>query len=187
MITDHWSLINAFCMTEISLTIEEASRKAAGMILPVLFATGVPFFVLHGITPFMDWTIGGVLLFVGLLIVGIPVHELLHALVFGAFARGGYKSIRFGIAARIFAPYCHCSGPIRVRWYRIGAILPLIVLGAFPFAVSLFVGSFGWWLFGYFYTIAAGGDLVALKMLKNIPGHRKVLDHSEKMGFYVLD
>ncbi len=174
-------------MTEISLTIEETARKAAGLILPVFFATGIPFFVLHGMAPFMDWTIEGVLLFLLFLIAGIPVHELLHAFVFGAFARGGYKAVKFGIDRSTYTPYCHCTAPIRVRWYRLGALLPLIVLGVVPFVYSLFIGSFGWWLFGYIYIIAAGGDLVALKLLKGISAHRKVLDHPEKMGFYVLD
>ncbi|MGM0375665.1 MAG: DUF3267 domain-containing protein [Bacteroidota bacterium] len=174
-------------MTEISMTIEETARKAAGMILPVLFATGIPFFVLHGFHPFTGWEWSEVFLFMLLLVFGIPMHELLHALIFGAFARGGYKSIKFGFERSTYTPYCHCTRPIRVRWYRFGAILPLFVLGAFPFAISLFNGSFGWWLFGYLYIIAAGGDLVALKMLKELHGHRKVLDHPEKMGFYVLD
>ena len=174
-------------MREISLTIEETARKAVGMILPFLFVMGIPFFVLHGLTPFMEWSIGGVSLFLGVVLAGIPVHELLHALVFGAFAKGGYKSIKFGIERATYTPYCHCTTPIRAQWYRVGALLPLIVLGVAPFVVSLFSGSFGWWLFGYFYTIAAGGDLVAIKMLKDIPAHRKVLDHPEKMGFYVID
>lgn len=172
-------------MTEISLTIEETARKAAGLILPVLFATGVPFFVLYGIHPFYDWS--GVLQFMLVLIAGIPIHELLHGLVFGAFAHGGYRSVKFGVDKHTYTPYCHCNAPIRVQYYRLGALLPLFALGVAPFVVSLFNGSFGWWLYGFFFIVAAGGDLVALKMLKDIPGHRKVLDHPEKMGFYVLD
>ena len=174
-------------MTEIALTIEETARKAAGLILPALFATGIPFFVLHGFHPFMDWSWESVVLFIVILILGVPLHELLHALVFGAFARGGYRALKFGFDRSTYTPYCHCTGPIRVQWYRLGAVTPLLILGAVPFAVSLFNGSFGWWLFGYFYIIAAGGDLVALKLLKGLPAHRKVLDHPEKMGFYVLD
>jgi hypothetical protein len=174
-------------MTEISLSIEEVTRKAVGLILPVLFATGIPFFVLHGFSPFAEWSLVGVGLFIVILIFGIPAHELLHALVFGAFARGGYRSVKFGVDRSTYTPYCHCTTPIRVQWYRVGALLPLLLMGVVPFVISLFSGSFGYWLFGYFYIIAAGGDLVALKMLKNIPAHRKVLDHPEKMGFYVLD
>ena len=174
-------------MTEISLTIEETARKAAGLILPVLFATGIPFFVLHGLSPFDGWSIMGTLQFLILLMVGIPVHEFLHGIVFGAFAHGGYKSVKFGVDRSTFTPFCHCKAPIRVQYYRLGALMPLFVLGALPFVLSLFNGSFAWWLYGYIYIIAAGGELVALKMLKNIPGHRKVLDHPHKMGFYVLD
>jgi len=174
-------------MTEISLTIEETARKAAGLILPVLFATGIPFFVIYGMHPLQGWSFSGVSVFFVLLIIGIPTHELLHGLVFGAFAHGGYKSVSFGLDRSTHTPYCHCKAPIRVQYYRLGALMPLFVLGVAPFVFSLFNGSFGWWLFGYLYIIAAGGDLVALKMLKKISGHRKVLDHPEKMGFYVLD
>jgi hypothetical protein len=174
-------------MREISLTIEEVARKAVGLILPVLFATGIPFFVLHGWEPFQYWSWMGVIVFLGCVIAGIPLHELLHALVFGMFARGGYKSVKFGVEKRTFTPYCHCTTPIRVQYYRVGALMPLLVLGLTPFVVALFTGSLGFWLFGYIYIIGAGGDLVALKMLKKIPGHKKVLDHPEKMGFFVLD
>lgn len=174
-------------MREISLTIEETARKAVGLILPVFFATGIPFFVLHGWEPFQQWNWMEVLVFLGCVIAGIPIHELLHALVFGLFARGGYKSIKLGVEKRTYTPYCHCTAPIRVQYYRVGALMPLLVLGVAPFVVALLTGSIGFWIFGYIYIIGAGGDLVALKMLKKIPGHKKVLDHPEKMGFFVLD
>lgn len=116
-------------MREISMTIEETARKAVGLILPVLFATGIPFFVLHGLEPFLQWSWSGVLVFFLCLVIGVPVHELLHALVFGMFARGGYKSVKFGIEPRTYTPYCHCTSPIRVQYYRLGALMPFLVLG----------------------------------------------------------
>jgi len=65
--------------------------------------------------------------------------------------------------------------------------MPLLVLGVVPYVAALFTGSLGFWVFGYVYMIGAGGDLVAVKMLKKIPGHKKVLDHPEKMGFFLID
>lgn len=174
-------------MTEITITIEEAAKKAMGLIIPTLFVTGIPFFVLHGKGPFYDWSWSGILFFLLLVIIGIPIHELLHALIFGLFSRGGFKSVKLGLDRSTYTPYCHCSTPIRVQYYRIGALFPMFVLGVAPFVLSLFNGSFGWWLFGYIFIVAAGGDLVALKLLKKIPAHRKVLDHPQKMGFFVLD
>ncbi len=174
-------------MREISLTIEETARKAVGFILPVFFATGIPFFVLHGWQPFQDWSWMGFFVFLGSVFLGVPFHELLHALIFGMFARGGYKSIRLGVERRTYTPYCHCTAPIRVQYYRLGALMPLLILGLAPFVVSLLTGSFGFWLFGFIFSIGAGGDLVAIEMLKKIPGHKKVQDHPEKMGFFVLD
>ena len=174
-------------MREISLSIEEVASKALGFILPAFFITGIPFFVLHGVEPFQQWSWSGVLVFIVCLFAGIPLHELLHGLVFGLFARGGFKSVRFGIDKKTYSPFCHCTTPIRVHYYRLGALLPLLALGLVPYVMALFNGLFAFWLFGYLYIVAAGGDLLALKMLKTVPGHKKVLDHPEKMGFYVLD
>ncbi len=174
-------------MKEIALTIEETNRKAIKLVIPIAVIMAVLFVLLHGYRAFFNWSWIGSVVFVGSVLSGIFIHELLHALVLGLFVRGGFSSIKFGFDRNTFTPYCHCTKPIRVRWYRLGAIMPLILQGILPFVVSLFTGSLGWWAFGVLFTVGAGGDLLAIEMLSGLRSRARVLDHPEKMGFYLLE
>ncbi len=174
-------------MKEIALSIEETSRRAVKVVIPIAAIMTLLFVLLHGYRAFLYWSWVGSAFFLGNVLFGIVLHEGLHAMVFGVFVRGGVKSIRFGFDKNTFSPYCHCTKPIRVRWYRLGAVTPLLIQGVFPFVVSLFTGSLGWWAYGLLFTIGAGGDILALEMLSGIRDRARVLDHPEKMGFYLLD
>lgn len=174
-------------MKEITLTIEETGRKALKRAIPIVVVMTLLFMLLHGYEPFLSWSWIGTGVFLGSVLVGIVLHELLHALILGAFVQGGYRSIKFGLDKNTFTPYCHCVKPLRVRWYRAGALVPLFIQGVLPFVVSLFVGSLGWWAYGLLFTIGAGGDMLAVEMLSGIPGRAWVQDHPRKMGFYLID
>ena len=54
------------------------------------------------------------IIFAGILILSIPVHEGLHALFWG-LARGSFKGIRFGVVVRALTPFCACAYPFRPR------------------------------------------------------------------------
>ncbi len=41
------------------------------------------------------------------LVVLIVLHELLHGLVFGIFAKNHFRSVRFGVVWKAVAPYCN--------------------------------------------------------------------------------
>ena len=174
-------------MKEIALSIEETSQKAVKVVIPIAMIMVVLFGLLHGWRAFLDWSWVGSAFFLGNVLFGIVLHEGLHALVFGLFVRGGFKSIKISFDKNTLTPYCHCTKPIRVRWYRLGAMIPLLIQGVGPFVVSLFTGSLGWWAYGVLFTIGAGGDILALEMLSGIRNRARVLDHPEKMGFYLLD
>jgi len=114
---------------------------------------------------------------------GIIVHELLHGLTWGYFAKNGLKSIKFGIKWKFLTPYCHCKEPLKVKHYKIGGAMPLIVMGIIPSVIGLIIGHGGILSFGIFFTWAAGGDIIALYMLSKLDGDMYVSDHPEKMGF----
>ncbi len=174
-------------MKEIALTIEETAQKAVKLVIPIVVVMVLLFVLLHGFRPFMNWSWVGAALFLGSVLAGVVLHELLHAAVLGAFARGGYRAIKFGMDKNTLTPYCHCTKPIRARWYRLAALAPLLVQGGFPFAVSLFTGNMAWWAYGLLFTVGASGDLLAIEMLAKIPGRTRVQDHPYKMGFYVME
>lgn len=119
------------------------------------------------------------LLFLG----GIIIHELLHGLTWGYFASNGMKSIKFGVKWKFLTPYCHCKEPLKVKHYKIGGAMPLIILGIIPSIVGLIIGHGGVLAFGIIFTWAAGGDIIALYMLRKLDNNIYVSDHPEKMGF----
>ncbi len=120
-----------------------------------------------------------------ILVVGIVIHELLHGLTWGIFAKKGLKSIHFGINWKYLTPYCHCGEPLKVKQYRLGVVMPLFILGILPFLVSLLLGNGYWFFFSLFFTWSAGGDIIGLWMLRKIKPDQLVSDHPEKMGFYI--
>tara|TARA_B110000914_G_scaffold214101_1_gene216629 strand:+ start:858 stop:1418 length:561 start_codon:yes stop_codon:yes gene_type:complete len=114
---------------------------------------------------------------------GIIVHELLHGLTWGYFASNGLKSIKFGIKWSFLTPYCHCKEPLKVKHYKIGGAMPLIVMGIIPSIIGLIIGNGGILSFGIIFTLAAGGDIIALYMLRKLDNNIYVSDHPKKMGF----
>lgn len=125
---------------------------------------------------FMDYFL---LFFLG----GIIIHELLHGLTWGYFASKGLKSIKFGIEWKSLTPYCHCKEPLKVKHYKIGGAMPLIVMGIIPSIIGLIMGHGGILSFGVFFTWAAGGDIITLYMMRKLDKDVYVSDHPEKMGF----
>jgi len=117
---------------------------------------------------------------------GSILHELIHGLTWSFFLKRGFKAIKFGFMWKAIAPYCHCKDPIKVRYYRLGIIMPLLVLGIVPLILAIISGSGYLVIFGGFFTLGAGGDIFAMIMLRNFDGDIWVNDHPKKMGFYVL-
>jgi len=114
---------------------------------------------------------------------GIVLHELLHGLTWGYFASNGMKSIEFGVKWQFLTPYCHCKEPLKVKHYKIGCAMPLIVMGIIPSIIGLVIGHGGILSFGIFFTWTAGGDMIALYMLRKLDNQMYISDHPKKMGF----
>lgn len=178
---------------EYTLPMEKVNMLALELIAPVLLIEFTPMVVIHGISlsAFKELTFGTATIdFVKLFIaitMGVFIHELLHALGWVFFTNHGYKSIRFGVKWQYLTPYCHCKEPLKRNQFYIGAALPLLVLGVMPVVVACFTGSFKLWFFGFFFTVAAGGDIVAMWMLRNVRKEQRVQDHPSEMGFVIVD
>jgi hypothetical protein len=136
--------------------------------------------LLDGMYRFADWPS-----FLFVILIGVPLHELIHALAWMWFGRISLKEIRFGVKA--LTPYAHCKVPIRARAYRIGAFMPAFLLGFLPYAIGL-IGGDGWFTsFGLVFIFAAGGDLLVLWALRGVDGEAWVEDHPSRAGCYVMD
>lgn len=98
----------------------------------------------------------------------------------------GFKSIKFGVISKYLTPYCHCKEPLLVNHYITGAIMPAIILGIIPSVLSIITGYPGLFMFGLFFTFAAGGDFMIIDILKKEPMNNLVQDHPSKIGCYIF-
>jgi hypothetical protein len=127
-------------------------------------------------------TLNESILFLLLMIVSIPVHELLHGLAWSLRCREGWKSIYVGVMWSKLTPFCNCMEPLNRRSYLFGALAPLAVLGILPGCVSLLVESPLLLLFSAYNILAAGGDTTIALMLRKYKG-ALFLDHPTDCGF----
>ena len=127
----------------------------------------------------------GLLHIVALLVAGIVVHELLHGLGWMVFAGVPRSEIHIGVKWKLLTPYAHTPVRMPVRGYCWGAFLPGLLLGILPTLLAIAGGSFVLLGFGFFFTVAAGGDFLILWLLRNVPVGAQVADHPSRVGAIV--
>jgi hypothetical protein len=125
--------------------------------------------------------------FIPAIVLGAITHELIHGLSWATFGGRSVRSIKFGFQLKTLTPYAHSKVPLTARVYRIGALMPALVLGALPYLVGLGVGSGLLAVFGLVFIFAAGGDLLVLWLLRMVRGEALVEDHPSRVGCYVLE
>ncbi len=183
---------------EVAMEGGQANLWALVFVIPIILLFGLPYYLLYlrdlsaeTLLEFLNRN-RPVLLFRSfwillILAAGIVLHELIHGMVFLIFCRHGIRSIKFGIMWQYLSPYCHCSEPLKVRQYIVGALMPALVLGFVPAILGIITGKIVLLLFGIFFSVAAGGDFLIVWLLRKEPGKSLVLDHESKVGCYVIE
>ena len=131
-------------------------------------------------TPYLIWAIV-------CLVAGIIAHELIHGIVWMYFADKKNGHIKFGFNWITLTPYTHCTEPMDVTSYRLGAAAPGIILGIVPYLIGLVAGNPVITLFGLFFSFAASGDALILWILRKVEKGKLVEDHPTKAGCYVIE
>lgn len=167
-----------------TIDIVQANKVALVVLLGSVIVFGVPFHLIWKPAWTSFFSLGFMFFF--MLIAGIVLHELIHGLVFGLFAKDGFKSIRFGVMWKMLTPYCHCKEPLKIKHYFAGALMPAFLLGIVPAVISWFNGNSGWLLFGIFFTAAAAGDFMVVYVLRREDRNNLVQDHPSEAGCYVF-
>lgn len=138
--------------------------------------------LLEGLSRLTDWRS-----IIPILLIGVPLHEIIHGLAWAYFGKKSPKCIRFGFQWRSLTPYAHCQVPIRAGAYRWGAGMPALLLGFLPYALGLIIGQ-GWFAaFGLLFILAAGGDLLVLWLIREVKREALVEDHPSRVGCVVDD
>lgn len=123
---------------------------------------------------------------IGVLIAGVVLHEALHAVGWTVASDEGWDTVSFGFQLKSLTPYAHIDGPISVRAYRVGTLLPGAALGILPWAIGLATRTGLLGLFGVVFAVSATGDLMALWLLRCARPDQRVEDHPERVGVYLL-
>lgn len=170
-------------------TMSLTAANIAGLaLMPLLILVAVmPYLLLQGTTALANTlsTLSGhpatALWLLLSFVIGIFVHEGLHALAWGAIA--GFQNIKFGF--KEMTPYTHCTVPMPARAYRIGAALPGVLLGILPSIAAALMGSAALLIFSILMMIGAAGDVMILWMLRDLNESTRVQDHPSKVGCLV--
>jgi hypothetical protein len=123
--------------------------------------------------------------FLFVFLLGIVFHEILHGLTWSIYAKSGFKSIKFGFKWKHLTPFCHCTEELKVKHYKRGAVMPLLVLGLLPSIYAVIVGNSTVFFYGLVFTCVSAGDIIVLFMLRKLNNEIYIFDHPNKMGFYV--
>ena len=174
---------------DLSVSLGQANLYSLALALPPLAVLFGIYLVLspgEGLASAHLTVVSGVV-FLAFLLLGIVVHEVIHGVAWALFGGLPLKRIRFGLAASTLTPYAHALDPLPAGAYRLGALLPAVVLGILPFAVGAAVGSLMLTMYGMAFVFAAGGDLLVLWLIRKVGRNVRVQDHPTRAGCIVLE
>ena len=161
---------------------------AAVVVFVVTFLVGFLISALAVKAPFVvtGHVAGDAGLAVGLVIVGVVLHEGLHALGAIMFGKARKDDIKFGAKWKEGVFYCHVDKPIPLKAYRGMLILPLAVtLVAFALVVA-FGGTCLLVALSLLVAGASGDVAMFVGSWKEKDKNRLVLDHPDTTAYYLL-
>lgn len=128
-----------------------------------------------------------ILVFAAIIVLGSILHELIHGFSWAYFGHKPLNAIKFGFQSKTLTPYAHCREPMEVQAYRLGGGMPLLVLGILPSTIGIGIGN-GWIMFlGFIFTMAAGGDMLVLWLIRGVRSGQLVKDHPTRVGCYLIE
>lgn len=117
-----------------------------------------------------------------IIVFGIALHEFIHGLTWSYFTKDGFKSIKFGVVWKMLTPYCHCKEPLLIKHYKIGGIMPAIVLGFIPALIGIAFENIRFLFFGIFFIAGAIGDFMLIYLIWKEKNDDLIQDHPSEIG-----
>ena len=191
------------CFEKFSSEMQKKGYKIKNMIIDIQKAsylgplTMLPFFavtfcIYNNVNGFdLDDISRGFAVAVPLLILCLIIlHELIHGITWGFFAKNHFHSIDFGIIWSSFSPYCTCIEPLKKWQYLLGTAMPTFVLGGGGAVIAVMTNQLLLFFLAECMILSGGGDfLIILKgMLYHTDKKEKVYcDHPYECGFVVFE
>jgi len=121
-----------------------------------------------------------------LLFLGIAIHEFLHAVTWMFLQKEGFNNIKFGFNWQALTPYTHYLKPMETWKYRLGGIMPALVMGVLPLAISYIIKNAIVNFVGFLFLWAAAGDMISLWLIRKLKPTQLVQDHPHELGVIVI-
>lgn len=172
-----------------TISLLRANLAGVPLFLALMIAVILPYAALHGKGETMlgAMTFGKLVVLIPSIIAGTVAHEGIHGLGWALAGRLPLSTVRYGFHWKTVTPYAHLTVPIASRAYRVGVVLPGILVGLVPAAAGYAFSSAPLVWFGGLFTGAAAGDLLGLWAIRRIPAETFVRDHPSRVGCTVVD
>jgi hypothetical protein len=123
-----------------------------------------------------------IFIFLAAYIVGLLLHELIHALAMILISGVSFSDIHFGFNRRYISPYTHCNKIIPVRGFRIGLLLPVLITGLLPLIIGIASNILLITIIGGLLTAGGIGDIIGFCYLVKLPGDALIRDYRYELG-----
>ena len=149
---------------ELTLDLRKAQIIGGLLGLTLVFVLLLPYYLIFGAEEVMKIRdFFRLSVFIPSIVIGIFVHEFIHGLTWALAAKIGFANIKFGFQLKTLTPYAHCKLPMKTNAYRIGAAMPLLIVGILPYLFALISNNpyvFGFGLFFLFCSFWRHNDFM---------------------------
>ncbi|MBE6022989.1 MAG: DUF3267 domain-containing protein [Cellulosilyticum sp.] len=164
------------------LTLSAAKINIISILvtLPIIVVATIIYAILHGM-PIGSFSGRKFILFYIFLLLSFVIHEGIHGLTWSRFCKKGWKAIDFGMIWKYLTPYCTCNECLNYKQYKIGALMPTIILGGLSYMLALVMGSYGILFYSILMIVGGGGDLCIILLIRK---HKEAIfiDHPWEPG-----
>ena len=125
--------------------------------------------------------------FIVFYILGIVIHELIHGFIWSLYCDNGFKSIKLGFNMKSFNPYAHCKEAIPAGGYKIGTIMPTIIVGIIPYIIGLITNNYTLAFVAAALIVSGAGDALVISTIRKVKSDVLVCDHPTECGCAVFE
>ena len=173
---------------DLSFSMAKASLYSLIFIIPLILLLVNIYFIIWGEPHVViENTIVFILKLILIAFLGVVLHELIHGLTWAYFSKKSFKTIEIGFQWKTFTPYAHSTEPMEVNAYRLGGMMPGLLLGVYPYLLGVITGNAWIMFFGLFFTLSASGDALVLWSIRKVKSGQLVEDHPTHCGCYVIE
>ncbi|MGA2297039.1 MAG: DUF3267 domain-containing protein [FCB group bacterium] len=125
--------------------------------------------------------------FIPIFICGVVVHELLHGITWKIFGKVPLRMITFGFRSKSLTPNCCCTIPIKTSAYKIGLLVPFLLMGLIPAIIGIAYNTAWLLFFGKLFSFVGSVDLLVFWNIFDLKSETLVQDSPVKAGCTLVE